>query len=74
MLSNRDALATIITLECGKPIQEALAEVNYAASFLQWFSEEAKRVNGETSVFSNYVSFSLIWYQGPPRVGQEKSY
>ena len=54
MLSNRDALATIITLECGKPIQESLAEVNYAASFLQWFSEEAKRVNGETSVFSHY--------------------
>ncbi|XP_047130624.1 succinate-semialdehyde dehydrogenase, mitochondrial isoform X1 [Hydra vulgaris] len=47
MLKNEDELATIMTLECGKPFHEAKGEVKYAASFLEWFSEEAKRINGE---------------------------
>src|SRR5437870_307724 len=41
MLQHRDDLATLITLEEGKPVAEARVEVDYAASFLQWFSEEA---------------------------------
>ena len=40
-------LATIITLEGGKPISESLGEIAYAASFFEWFSEEAKRVYGD---------------------------
>jgi succinate-semialdehyde dehydrogenase/glutarate-semialdehyde dehydrogenase len=47
MIEHRDDLATLITLEEGKPLAEAKAEVDYAASFLQWFSEEAKRVRGD---------------------------
>jgi succinate-semialdehyde dehydrogenase / glutarate-semialdehyde dehydrogenase len=47
MLQHRDDLATLITLEEGKPLAEAKVEVDYAASFLQWFSEEAKRVRGD---------------------------
>jgi succinate-semialdehyde dehydrogenase/glutarate-semialdehyde dehydrogenase len=47
MLRHRDDLATLITLEEGKPLAEAKVEIDYAASFLQWFSEEAKRVRGD---------------------------
>ena len=48
MLSNREALARLLTTEQGKPIAEARAEIDYAASFLEWFGEEAKRVYGDT--------------------------
>ena len=47
VMENKDDLAEIMTAECGKPIRESKAEINYGASFLQWFSEEAKRVNGD---------------------------
>lgn len=47
MVLHCDDLATLITLEEGKPLAEARTEVQYAASFLQWFSEEAKRVRGD---------------------------
>ena len=43
-----DDLAQILTAEQGKPLAEALGEVNYGASFIEWFAEEAKRVYGET--------------------------
>jgi len=48
MLANADDLAVIMTAEQGKPVGEAKAEVAYAASFFEWFGEEAKRVYGET--------------------------
>ncbi|TDN63705.1 NAD-dependent succinate-semialdehyde dehydrogenase [Paraburkholderia sp. BL10I2N1] len=48
MLANADDLALILTTEQGKPLAEAKGEIVYAASFLEWFSEEAKRVNGDT--------------------------
>lgn len=47
MMLHGDDLATLITLEEGKPLAEAKTEIQYAASFLQWFSEEAKRVRGD---------------------------
>jgi succinate-semialdehyde dehydrogenase/glutarate-semialdehyde dehydrogenase len=47
MLEERDALARLLTREQGKPLREALGEISYAASFLEWFAEEAKRVYGE---------------------------
>jgi succinate-semialdehyde dehydrogenase/glutarate-semialdehyde dehydrogenase len=40
-------LAHLITLECGKPLSESMGEVSYGASFIEWFSEEAKRVYGD---------------------------
>ncbi len=43
-----DDLALILTSEQGKPLAEAKGEVNYGASFIEWFAEEAKRVYGET--------------------------
>jgi succinate-semialdehyde dehydrogenase / glutarate-semialdehyde dehydrogenase len=48
MLEKREALAKLMTEEQGKPIRMARNEVNYAADFLLWFAEEAKRNYGET--------------------------
>ncbi|MFT9498188.1 NAD-dependent succinate-semialdehyde dehydrogenase [Anaerosolibacter sp.] len=48
MMEEKEDLARIMTLEQGKPLQEALGEVLYAASFVEWYGEEAKRVYGET--------------------------
>ncbi|HQT65241.1 MAG: succinate-semialdehyde dehydrogenase (NADP(+)) [Acidocella sp. 20-57-95] len=48
MLANADDLAMIMTAEQGKPLAEAKGEILYAASFIEWFAEEAKRVYGET--------------------------
>lgn len=47
IVANADDLAAIITAEQGKPLAEARAEVVYAASFVEWFGEEAKRVYGD---------------------------
>jgi succinate-semialdehyde dehydrogenase / glutarate-semialdehyde dehydrogenase len=47
IVQHRDDLAILITLEEGKPVAEAKTEIDYAASFVQWFSEEAKRVRGD---------------------------
>jgi succinate-semialdehyde dehydrogenase/glutarate-semialdehyde dehydrogenase len=48
MLEHETELATLLTTEQGKPLAESRAEVGYAASFLEWFGEEAKRVYGDT--------------------------
>lgn len=48
MMSNQEDLAYLMTLEQGKPLTESRGEVAYAASFLEWFGEEAKRVYGDT--------------------------
>ena len=48
LLANKDDIAKLITLEEGKPSRESRGEVDYAASFLRWFSEEATRVRGDT--------------------------
>ena len=47
MLAHQDDLATIMTAEQGKPIKEAAGEIAYAASFLDWFGEEARRIDGD---------------------------
>ena len=48
MMSNKDDLAKILTAEMGKPLAEAIGEITYGASFVEWFAEEAKRVYGDT--------------------------
>ena len=48
MLEHLDDLALLLTAEQGKPLAEAQTEIAYAASFLEWFGEEAKRVYGDT--------------------------
>jgi succinate-semialdehyde dehydrogenase / glutarate-semialdehyde dehydrogenase len=47
-VANQEDLARIMTAEQGKPFAEAKGEIAYGASFVEWFAEEAKRVNGET--------------------------
>lgn len=48
MMDNAEDLATLVTWENGKPFADAKGEVNYAASFFEWFSEEAPRITGDT--------------------------
>ncbi|MEK7347206.1 MAG: NAD-dependent succinate-semialdehyde dehydrogenase [Pseudomonadota bacterium] len=48
LMANQDDLGRIMTAEQGKPLPEAKGEVAYGASFVEWFAEEAKRINGET--------------------------
>ena len=48
MIANKDDLALIMTSEQGKPLAEARGEVDYAASFVEFYAEEAKRIYGET--------------------------
>jgi succinate-semialdehyde dehydrogenase / glutarate-semialdehyde dehydrogenase len=48
MMANQEDLAIIMTAEQGKPLAEAKGEIAYAAGFLDWFAEEARRVYGET--------------------------
>ncbi|EPY83135.1 succinate-semialdehyde dehydrogenase, mitochondrial [Camelus ferus] len=47
MIQNKDDLAKIITAESGKPLKEAQGEILYSANFLEWFSEEARRIYGD---------------------------
>ena len=48
MVANADDLATILTMEMGKPLAEAKGEILYGAAYVEWFGEEAKRVYGTT--------------------------
>ncbi|RPE64933.1 succinate semialdehyde dehydrogenase [Tibeticola sediminis] len=48
LMSNQEDLARLMTAENGKPLAESRGEVTYGASFVEWFAEEAKRINGET--------------------------
>lgn len=47
ILDNQEDLAKIMTLEQGKPVKEAQGEVLYGASFIDWFADEARRINGD---------------------------
>lgn len=53
IVANADDLARLMTLEQGKPLAEAKGEVLYAASFVEWFSEEAKRIYGDVMSHPN---------------------
>lgn len=48
ILASKEDLATLMTLEQGKPLVESRGEIDYAASFIRWFAEEARRMYGET--------------------------
>jgi succinate-semialdehyde dehydrogenase/glutarate-semialdehyde dehydrogenase len=48
MMEHREDLSIIMTAEQGKPINESRGEINYAASYIEWFAEEARRVYGDT--------------------------
>ena len=64
MLEHQDDLALLMTLEQGKPLAEAKGEILYAASYLEWFAEEAKRIYGET-IPSPFADRKLIVLREP---------
>ena len=64
ILKNKNDLARIITLEQGKPFKESLGEIDYGASFVDWFSEEAKRIYGDT-ISSNESDKRIIVLKQP---------
>jgi succinate-semialdehyde dehydrogenase/glutarate-semialdehyde dehydrogenase len=47
MMANQEDLARLMTMEQGKPLAESRGEIAYAASFIEWFAEEAKRIDGD---------------------------
>jgi succinate-semialdehyde dehydrogenase/glutarate-semialdehyde dehydrogenase len=64
MAEHEDDLATLMVLEQGKPLAEARTEVAYAASFYEWFAEEAKRVDGRV-VASPWVDKRVVVTREP---------
>jgi succinate-semialdehyde dehydrogenase/glutarate-semialdehyde dehydrogenase len=53
IVERKDELAVLMTLEMGKPVQESLAEITYAAEFFRWFAEEAVRIEGRFAAAPN---------------------
>jgi succinate-semialdehyde dehydrogenase/glutarate-semialdehyde dehydrogenase len=64
MIAHRDDIALIMTTEQGKPLAEALGEVDYAASFVEFYAEEAKRIYGET-IPSHRADARIIVFKQP---------
>jgi len=63
MQDHLDALAQILTAEQGKPLAEAAGEILYAASFLRWYAEEARRVDGEIIPAPKASQRILVWHE-----------
>ncbi len=63
MLERKQELAELMTTEQGKPLKASLNEVQYAADFLRWFAEEAKRIYGETIPSARADQRFLVRYQ-----------
>ncbi|MER8656085.1 NAD-dependent succinate-semialdehyde dehydrogenase [Mesorhizobium sp. M0847] len=64
IIGAKDDLALLMTLEQGKPLQESLGEIDYAASFVEWYAEEAKRLNAE-SVTSHLPNAEMMVRREP---------
>lgn len=64
IVAAKDDLALLMTLEQGKPLKESLGEIDYAASFVEWYAEEAKRLNAE-SVTSHLPGAEMIVRREP---------
>src|SRR5215208_1153520 len=63
LMERADELATLMTLEMGKPVAESKAEIVYAADFFRWFSGEALRIEGTYKQFANGTSRVLVMKQ-----------
>ncbi|TPJ89732.1 NAD-dependent succinate-semialdehyde dehydrogenase [Mesorhizobium sp. B2-5-13] len=64
IIAAKDDLALLMTLEQGKPLKESLGEIDYAASFIEWYAEEAKRLNAE-SVTSHLPNAEMMVRREP---------
>jgi succinate-semialdehyde dehydrogenase/glutarate-semialdehyde dehydrogenase len=60
ILANSEDLAQLMTLEQGKPLAESRGEIIYGASFVEWFAEQAKRVNGDIMASPNSANRMLV--------------
>jgi succinate-semialdehyde dehydrogenase/glutarate-semialdehyde dehydrogenase len=60
--ARKDEFALLMTLEMGKPLSEAVGEVNYGSEFLRWFSEEAVRINGRYSINPEDSGRAIVSY------------
>ena len=65
VMDSTEDLARLITAECGKPLSESRGEVAYAASFLQWYAEEAKRAYGD--IIPPHQKDCLLYTSPSPR-------
>ena len=63
MMERADELATLMTLEMGKPVAESKAEIIYAADFFRWYSGEALRMEGTWKQFANGTSRAMVMKQ-----------
>jgi len=61
--ADKEAIAKVMTLESGKPIQESLGEVDYATSYIDWYAEEAKRIYGRTIPANNESKRMIVTRQ-----------
>ncbi|MEN9714891.1 MAG: hypothetical protein RJA35_358 [Actinomycetota bacterium] len=59
----KDDFALLMTLEMGKPLSEAMGEVNYGSEFLRWFSEEAVRITGRYGINPENTGRAIVSYQ-----------
>ncbi len=64
MLTHKEDLAQILTAEQGKPLAEARGEIGYAASFIRWFAEQARRIDGEVLPSTQPQQRLLVIKQG----------
>ncbi|MCF6098850.1 NAD-dependent succinate-semialdehyde dehydrogenase [Mesorhizobium muleiense] len=64
IIAAKDDLALLMTLEQGKPLKESLGEIDYAASFVEWYAEEGKRLNAE-SVTSHLPNAEMMVRREP---------
>lgn len=58
---NKSEIAALMTLEMGKPINESMGEIDYAASFVEWYAEEGKRIYGETIPSHRKENRMQVW-------------
>ena len=72
LLANQDDLARLMTAEQGKPLAEARGEIAYSAGFVEWFSEEAKRVYGDV-IPSHGSDKRIVTLKQPIGVGSQSS-
>ena len=63
-MSKQKELAQILTLEMGKPINESMGEIAYGASFLEWFADEARRIEGK--ILQSPWNNKMIFYTKEP--------
>ena len=61
MVEHREALAHLITLEQGKPLEESRGEIDYGVSFVRWYAAEARRLNGEIVPAQDPAKYQLVF-------------